>query len=86
MVVGPEQLDELRLGDGPVPVEDEIGQHAPELQGAVDIIGEGSSVPLQRKTAQQRDRNADGLGGLGGFLHDRTSLLTVWITAAKELV
>ena len=57
VVVRPERLDKLRLGDWPVPVQDQIGQYAPQLQRAVDVVGKGRSVQLQGKAPEQGDGN-----------------------------
>lgn len=55
VVVRPEYVDEFRLGNAPIPMYDEIGQHVPQLLRTVDFVGQNSAAHFQAEAAQQID-------------------------------
>ena len=51
-------------------MQDKVGQDAPQLQGAIDIIRQDRAIHLQREAAQQRNRHGTSVDrGLGGLFH-----------------
>lgn len=52
VLLRPEQVDQFTLGDAAGAVEDQVAQHAPQLQGPVFVLGQGALTHGQAQAAQ----------------------------------